>query len=324
VKWTMIFLGTGVPLLVGTAAGQVDLLTPREAVQVVGEIGEVAQARKQGYCPQFSASYGDTLDKLGVQVRYGCGSFAGQLINNYRIDLRNGLVSEMETGAPIHNSDADTLSRTLLTKARARRLSVQEGRCLVLEAAKDLAGWSGPEHEVSVEPSGPFGLRYRARLVAQNPSVVAERFFTIDRAAARVHDDETGMDVVSPNVAVLASMMLTLHQPSLLSGWDALEIAQQIPEVKSQAARPCSVFHIGGPLSWEAIYIAVQSHCEGQATQSSILVAVDPETGTVTDPNSMLKFVSSAADHLAQERLNALNREKEIAREKVNASCGVR
>ena len=148
-----------------------------------------------------------------------------------------------------------------------------------------------------------------------------ERFLSIDRSTARVHDDETGMDVVSPSLASLELKMLTLHLPSLLTEADAMEIAQQIPEVRAQALKPCSVFSVGGPLSWEDIYVTVQSHCEGANDTSSILVAVNPKTGSVTDPNNQKHLESSAAARIARERLDELQREKGTIREELNAAC---
>ena len=320
-KWTTKFKGASLlGLFMGTAGAQLSLLTPREAVQVVGLIPEVAGARKQGFCPTFSASYGDTVDKLGVQVRYGCGPQSGQWINNYEIDLGTGAVFG-QGGKQMNNPDVDALAKTLLEQARARVLSSGEARCLALEAAKSLPGWGGPGREVSVEPFGAFGLRFHARLRAQDPPMVAERFLTIDRSTARVHDDETGVEVVTASLATLASKMLILHLPSILSEADALEIARQIPEVRAQALKPCSVFSVGGPLSWENILVGVQSHCEGAPDESHLVVAIDPRTGAVTNPGNQKHLGSPAAARIAQERLEGLDHEKVIIREDLAAAC---
>lgn len=308
-------------LFVGTAGAQLNLLTPREAVQVVGLIPEVAEARKQGLCPRFSVNYGDVLDRFSVQVRHGCGPYAGQWINTYEVDLRTGAIFQLESKQAIKNPEGNALAKTLLRQAIARVLSADEARCLALEAAKSLPGWAGPGHDVSVEPFGEFSLRFRARLRTQEPPMLASRLLTVDRSTALVHDDQTGIEIVSASLASLVSRMLTLHLPSLLSEADAVEIAQQIPEVRAQALKPCSVFSIGGPLSWEDVYVAVQSHCEGAPDASSILVAVNPETGAVTDPNTQKLLGSPAAARVAHERLDELEREKSTIRKYLNEAC---
>lgn len=317
----MFFRASLLALLVETAGAQMNLLTPREAVQIVGMIPAVAEAQRLGFCPRFSAAYGDALDKLGVQVRYGCGSYAGQLINNYEIDLKTGAAVELESRRSSRNPEGDQLARVLLKGAAARVLSPEEGRCLALVAAKSLPDWGGPGRSVSVEQSGPFGSRFRAHLRAQDPPMVAERFLTVDRTTAHVHDDETGAEVVSAGLAALTSKMLALRLPSLLSEADALEIARQVPEVRAQALKPCSVFSVGGPLSWEDIYIGLQSRCEGEPTVSNILVAVNPRTGAVTDPDNRKQLESSVAARMARERLEQLAREKISIREDLKEAC---
>jgi hypothetical protein len=285
-------------------------------------IPAVAEARKQGFCPRFSAGYGDTVDKLGVQVRYGCGPYAGQWISSYGIDLRTGAVFELESKDPIKSPEGDALAASLLKHAGGRVLSSNECRCLALEAAKSLPGWGGPGHDVSVEETGAFGSRYVARLRAQDPQMNTERFLSIDRSAARVHDDKTGVDVVSPSLASLEAMMLSLHLPLLLSDADAVQIVREIPEVRGEASKPCPVFSVGGPLSWEDILIGVRSHCEGAPdTGSSIVVGVNPETGAVTDQENQKHLESPAAMHVATERLEDRRNEKITIREKLNAAC---
>jgi len=308
-------------LLGNMATAQVNLLTPREAVQIVGMIPEVAQARKQGFCPQFAAGYGDRVDKLGVQVRYGCGPYAGQWVNSYEIDLRTGSTFQLETKEPVKSPEGETLARTLVKQASMRVLSSGEVTCLARMAAKSLTGWDGPGREISVERSDPVGFRFIARLRVQDPQMVTERLLTVDRRTAHVHDDKTGTEVISADLASLASKMLSLHYPSLLSENDALEVAKQIPEVKMQALKPCSVFSVGGPLSWQDIYVSVQSHCEGTPESSVVLVAVSPETGRVTDPNGYRDPWSSSAAETARERLNALDRARKSIRDSVDTAC---
>jgi hypothetical protein len=316
----MAFAGASLlGLFAGTAGAQLNLLTPREAVQVVGMIPEVAEARKLGRCPRFSVDYGDIVDKLGVHVRNGCGQYAGTWINSYEVDLRTG--AALGQNKPIKNPEGEALAKILLKEAGSRVLSLNECRCLALEAARSLPGWGGPGRDVTVEQAGAFGSRYRARLLLQDPPMHTERFLSVDRNMAGVHDDETGMDVVSPSLASLASMMLTLHKPTLLTDADALEIARQIFEVKAQASKPCSVFSVGGPLSWEDIFVGVQSHCEGAPGTSSIVVGVNPKTGFVTDPDNQKHFESPAAERVAHERLEELRHEKSSIREKLNAAC---
>src|SRR5262249_13044996 len=162
-------------------------------VQIVGVIPKVAEARKQGFCPRFEASYVDRVDKLDVQARYGCGPSAGTLISNYSLDLRAGIAFEQENA--INNSTVEALADVLLEQARNGRLTIEESRCRAVEAAKSLPGWGGPGREVSIEQSGAFGIRFEARLRSLDPPMVTQRFLMVDRTTARVHDNETGMEV---------------------------------------------------------------------------------------------------------------------------------
>jgi hypothetical protein len=317
-----MILRVGLLTLFATAsAAQLNLLSPREAIRIIRMIPEVAEAQKAGSCPRFEAGYGDSVDRLGVQVRNGCGPYAGQLVNRYEIDLSTGAVFQQETSAPIRNPEGEMLATSMLKDARARLLSGQEARCLALEAAKSLPGWSGQGSDVSVERFGAFSSRFRARLRMQDPSMITERFLTVDRSTGHVRDEETGMEVLAPSLTTLVSKMLSLHLPSLLSEMDALDIARQIPEVKAQASKPCSVFHVGGSLSWEVIYIAVQSHCEGALDSTELLVAVNPQTGDVADPNGRGLSRSAAAVRAAHERLDALESERVAIRKFLTAAC---
>lgn len=321
-RWTRMLVGASLlALCVGTAGAQLNLLTPREVVRVVGMIPEVAESRKQGFCPTFSLTYGYVLTRASVQVRHGCGPYAGQLINNYEVDLQTGAIVQLETKQSIKAPEAAALAKVLLKQAEARVLSPDEARCLALEAAKSLPGWGGAGHDVSVEPFGAFSVWFHARLRTQDPPMVTSRSLTVDRSTAIVHDDQTGMNIMSPGLASLASKMLALHLPSLLSEADAVKIAEQIPEVRAQAQKPCSVFSVGGPLSWEEILVGVQSHCEGAPEASTVLVAVNPETGNVTDPKNQKHFGSPAAARTARERLDALDREKMAIRNDLSVAC---
>jgi len=308
---------------IGAAQAQLDLLTPREAVQIVALIPEVAEARKQGFCPRFSAAYGDRLDRLGVQVRDECGPNAGQWINSYTVDLRTGASFQMETKETVNNPEGEALAKRLLNGAAARLLSLEEARCLALDAAKSLPGWSGPGHHVSIEPFGVIGWRFHVRLTTDAPPTTTGRYLTVDPSTARVHDDEAGMEVVSPSLTSLASKMLILHLPLLLSDFDALEIARAIPEIRAEETKPCSTFQLDGPLSWEDIYVAVVSHCEGSSETSSILVGVNPETGVVTDPDGKKQFGSAGALQLAMQRLEELKRDRVATQKSLNAACHV-
>jgi hypothetical protein len=314
-------------LCIGTAQAQLDLLTPREAVQIVALMPEVADARKQGSCPRFSTAYGDTLDVLGVQVRCGCGPYAGQWIDTYDINLRTGVVSGAagpQGKKPLESPEGEALARRLLKEAAARLLSPGEARCLALEAAKSLPGWGGPGHQVSVQPLGALGVRFRALLhMEDHPPVSTDWFLTVDPSTASVHDDKTGMDIVSPGLAALASRMLILRLPSLLSDFDALEIAREVPKVKAHAAEPCSVVYVGGPLSWDKIFVTVQTHCEGSAEVRNLSVEIDASTGAVIEPDTGKQIESSGAARVVRERLEALRRERTVTRESLEATCGV-
>jgi hypothetical protein len=307
-------------LLAASAGAQLDILTPRDAVQIVARVPDVADARQRGLCPRFDAVYGYATD-VGVQVRSGCGPTAGQLIDNYVVDLRSGVVTELNSKVPVRNPEGDALAGAMLKTAAASILSPEEARCLALEAARSLPGWGGSGRSVSVDQSGPFALRFHARLRAQDPLLTEERDLAVDRATAHVRDDYTGMEVVSPGLAALASKMLALRLPPLLSDQDALYIARQTPEIQAQALKPCSVFSVGEPPSWEGIYVGVQSHCEGSQDESHTVVVIDPKTGAVTGPDGRSQLVSGAAQRAARERLEELERDRRSTRESLDSAC---
>ncbi len=313
-----------IALVAASAPAQLNLLTPREAIQIARLIPEVAEAQRKGFCPRFGLSYGETLDRIGMQVRGGCGERAGQLIGRYEIDLRIGAVFEGEVAEPVKTSAIAARAKRLLERAEARILTPEESRCLALEAAKSLPGWGGqPGHEVSVEPTGPFALRFDAHLRIQNPPLRTDRVFTVDRATAHVHDDHAGAEVMAPNVVALAALMLAVHRPIQLSDDDALDIARLIPEIQAQAQKPCSVFYVGGPLSWENILVEVQSYCEGSADESHTGVAINPESGALFDYSDK-PLTAPAAALFAQKRLQEIRQERIKMREKIKAACSSR
>ena len=138
---TMLLRTSSFVWLAVTATAQLNLLTPREAIQVFAMIPEIAKAKKEGFCPRFEARYGDEASNLGVQVRYGCGPYAGALIGNYGVDLWTGAVHQGESKKRISNPEGQALAKTLLQAAASRILSENEARCLALAAARSLPDW---------------------------------------------------------------------------------------------------------------------------------------------------------------------------------------
>lgn len=124
---------------------------------------------------------------------------------------------------------------------------------------------------------------------------------------------------MAADLGSLLSKLLAVREPLLLSEFDAIEIARQLPVVAAMGPKAC--FGAGGPLSLADILVDVQSRCPQRSdSKDDVLIAIDPSTGAARDRDEK-PIQSLAAERVAHELLAKLTQERATVRESLNAIC---
>ncbi len=309
-------------LWAGPLHAQLDLLTLREAESLVELVPAVVAAQRGGDCPQLSASYW-TDDELWIQARSSCGSTGGMLIGNYLVNRRTGAATTTgDLRVPVDTPEGSGFARQLIGQARGRVLSAKESACLALEAARSFPGWGGTDAHVSVEPFGGASLgemRFTALRRSTARPVQSGRVLSVNPAAPRVRDDETGLDVMSGEVGSLISKLVAERAPLLFTDEDAISIAMLVPRVAAQVRAGCRLSAGGAERSSQAL---VGLSCGGKLLGDPAMIAVDLQSGRVTDAGTGNVLESPEAARLARQLLGNLERRRFELRKEVDGVCG--
>jgi len=299
---------------------QLDLLTVREAASLLERVPAVAAATKEGECPSLSMIYGEE-DTLDFQVRSNCGTTGGQLINNYTVNRRSGMVTSWgDNPLPVADRQGKEFARQLVLKAQQRVLSNREARCVALEAAKGLPGWNEPGLSVSVEPYGKVEdhrATYVGRLRSTARRVDIRHSLSVDLATARVRDDETGGDVMSEGLGALTAKIFALRAPLSLTESDALSIALKIPAVVEKLRDGCTLFSGG---VFHSQQIGVRPACDGHWLEWTGL-EIDLNTGHATEPDTGKDLDSAGSLALAHQVLGLIGQRRLDLQKEVGAAC---
>jgi hypothetical protein len=331
----MLFLG----LLAGCLQAQLNLLTLRESESLVEQVPDVAAAQKKGECPSLSTTYeGVEGEDVTFQVRRECGPASGQLVYNYTVNRRTGDVTLLgDNPQHVLNPAGKEYADNLIRQARQRTLSVREGQCVALEAAKALPGWSAPDAIVSVNqlseattpsfgsaleklglPALPPAKSFTASRTSSIRPTETGRTLTVDLSTALVRDDETGMYIRSAGLGTLTSKMIALRAPLWLTDEDAVSIALLIPRVHQSLRNGCRA---EGGGAFQATRTLVGVSCPASGSLRASVVSIDLETGRIADPDSGKVLESPEAAHLASQLLaNKQNDRSELKRE-LQATC---
>jgi hypothetical protein len=326
-----IFVTTLVGYLCLTAANslaQMNVLTIREAEQILDLVPAVADSIAQGRCPSYDV-FDESPIWLSIQVRETCPrpGFVSNLLGSYVINRRTGAVAsgldaDDRTGPWISTPKLTTLTNDLLRRARARVLNAKEAECLALEAARSEMGASEPTgtYSASKLAEGRGEFRFRVEQHLANKPAVAVKLFTIRSDAVSVRDDDIGEAVISPGLALLSSTILSAQDSSHLSVDDALTIALQVPSLGRSVANGCSELVSDGNGASIEMYIVLRTQCPGTDTIRTV-AAVNAQSGRVTDPKTHKSLDSPESEKIAREILKRRQEKLDQDKSAVAAAC---
>jgi len=295
-----------------------DLLTVREAESIIDMIPEVASARRSGECPQYSVTFVEA-NKLWIQVRSGCGSGAGELIDNYTVDRVTGVaMTSVTRSTRVLDAAGRAYAARVAEQAHTRRLSPEDARCLAnLALREDFSGQEDPDATVEVLGKEEFG-RLRFTAVSHFPAqpVQIARTLSVDLGSGLVRDDDTGVAVSSGILGSVVQKMLLIRRPASLSEHDALLVALATPQVQQRTANGC-VLTGGGATSARELFGGFS--CNGQSRGP--VISIDLQSGKVIDTDNHRVLDSPASLGLAAH-LFQLNKEEEFKlAEQIRAVC---
>jgi hypothetical protein len=309
----------------GRLYAQLDLLTVQEAESLIELIPEVRSAQQEGRCPTFSVSYfaGSTV---WVQVRgaYPDAQMESALISNYIVDRRTGVVTEGEATPTISTLEMERLRTELLARARSRGLSAAEASCLAIAALKSRAAGREPGDSFVAKQVGRQQgkqMQFSAQHHSPRQHAITSGLFSVELSSGRVRDDETGMEVVSPELASVRANMLTVRFPPRLSVDAAVAIALQTPLVAHQVSGDCLRIMASGSGTPNDLYVGILSECPNRTGVSGPIAAVNLETGTVTDPKTLKDIGSADSRRKARELLERLKEDLAKARSNLVSAC---
>ncbi|HEX4810846.1 MAG TPA: hypothetical protein VH325_18050 [Bryobacteraceae bacterium] len=318
--------------LAQSVRAQIDLLTYREAEKVIEALPDISADRREGYCPMLSnrgyGGYGgDSPHQLSFTVRNGCGPTAGQLVENYVIDRRTGTVT-LWGDNPEVVGDAESRARAerLIRQARSRALSANEAKCLALEAAKSLPGWTSPGHlTIDAESNSEqnrlsFGVAFRSSIRPIDFGLDLD----VDLGSGRVRDDQTGQDLWSAGVGRLTSEIFALREPDVLTNEEALTLvlALKIPAFEMEINRGC---RLRAPvLPFRSDEAEVGLACDDRSDENANPVIVNVETGRTIDEATGQVLGSEDSHRVAEGLFEAKRRARFEIRNKIEAACGLK
>ena len=229
-----------------TISAQLNLLTVREAESIVQLVPDFIEAESRHECPSFSPMY-EAPESLVLQVRRTCGAAAGTLVENYMVNRRTGTVTLWgDDPKPVSNAATDAVSERLLSMERRRTLTVNEARCLALEASKALSGWAEEDASVSINAIGEKeqleGLMHFTAIRRSRVSPTeSTRTLSVGVNTALVRDDESGVYLMSGGLGTLTGKLLEMREPLWLTDEDAISVAVLIPLLKQSFEEGCRV-----------------------------------------------------------------------------------
>ena len=314
-----------VSLSCGGLRAQLDLLTTREAESLVELVPAVLAAKDSGRCPELSVSYVGPL-KLRIQARGACPdpSTESTLVSNYMVDRSTGVVNEGDNPQSITTPEMEQLRKALLARARERVLSVGEARCLALTAYKSQLHLHEKDESFSVLRIGRYPgpeLRFSTEQRLPTRRTMTGGLYTVDITTAHVRDDYTGADVFSSELGSIASMMLTLRAPALLSTDDAIEVALQVPAIMARLTDACLEVTSNGMGAGEEAFLGIASSCSGNVVSGGPLAAVDLRTGAITDLKTGKALSSVGSDATARRLLERIAQRSAGIRRELGKEC---
>jgi hypothetical protein len=318
-------------VIAASAWAQIDMLSAREAEQILDLVPSVAEAKARGECPAYSIAY-PRAAVLSIQVRGACqlSGFAGSmLINNYVVSRATGAVTVGIYGEtsnpPVADPQMLAAAAELLRKARARKLSPAQASCLASVAARSYLGVGSPKGRANVSQVGqPSPRESRFYVSWQHPGLAAVSGapLTVDLTNGGVRDDDTGMPIASDEVGLLTARMTALSEAPTLSAADVVTIAATVPEIASRIADRCHelVSSQSGPSN--IVYVALQEKCGKGPAELEVVAGVDITTGKVTNPRTGKGVESEQTTKTARDLIEGLEARHHNLQTAVANTCG--
>lgn len=306
--------------------GQADLLTWREAIELVSLVPDVLAARDRGECPAISVQPVASEQAFTVEARGVCpapGFNGSMLINSYVVnrttgDVRIGLGSVLEE--PVNNPEMKSRARALTANARSRLLSASDAQCVALKAARDALPADSDGVVASTKLLGEFekgklwfGVERRFR-----GTVVFPRDLTVDLRRFTVREDAASFDLSGPGLAALLVRMKEIREPLALSTEDAIRVAGAAITPATRPDGGCYEFTatVDEAFSWEQ-YVDIHNKCQSMDS----LVAVNILTGRLSDPKTGQKIDSPEAQAVAKRLFARLSETRSSARSAIGSVC---
>jgi hypothetical protein len=312
--------------LAANAVAQLNVLTTREAQRILDLVPAVTESKARGGCPSYSITEQTTID-LSIQVREACppAGVASNLLGNYVINRKTGAVAEgLDTeslGPRIATPEIDSLTSDLVRRARGRVLNAKEAECLVLEAARSSLSESTGTFSAAKLTDTRRERRFSVEHRIPNTPGVAVKFFTVRSDTAGIRDDSSGNPVISSGLALLTSRLLSNRESSGLSVDDTLAIAFHIPTLASSVAKGCSELVSSGDGTSDEMYIGLRTWCPGAPKTISVVAAVNPSNGRVTDPKTQKSLDSPESEKIARQILEHQHERLEQDKTALAAAC---
>jgi hypothetical protein len=285
---------------------QLNLLTKSEALSIVERISDVATAMKNRGCPNLSVEYFGN-DIIDIQVRCECGSESGMLVGNYRVNRKTGKVTYGGDRKSALDKQGEAYSKEIVSNAQKRILSVNEAKCIAVEAAKAIPGWDEKDAVISAKQIGDLdktekSMAFNVAQVYSRRPVEIRRMLTVYLTDARVRDDETGIEISSSAVGNYVSKLLELRFPGRLNESEAALIALSIPQVTEKLGNDCKLY-MGGTYQYGKMLAGVA--CKN-ATINKIDIIVNLQTGVVTNPESGKSLSTPQSERIARQILDQI------------------
>lgn len=317
-------------LSVGYLRGQVTFLTGREAKELVELVPEVAASRARGECPTISLGPPIDTSAFALQARGACwspGDPESLLINNYTVDRKTGSVIIDGSKSVVSTPEMRGKARATLAAAAARRLSVAESRCLVVEAVKAVLGLDERADAPSMTTLPAIDTVWEGFQIEDSRGTghgVTGRLYYVSRETGIVWDEQAGVEVTYAALGALRSRILALREAPVLSLEDALTVALRIPSISGKLSRGCITLDASDTnSSGDDVYIGIRNQCGGAGNGDEVAAAVNLLTGAVSNPRTGATLQTPEADRVANEILLRIRASQMRERRTINTQCRI-
>jgi hypothetical protein len=307
---------------------QLNLLTAREAKELVELVPDVAAAKARGECPGLDLdALENPAENFSFEARGACwgpGAPMSMLIGNYTVDRKTGMVTNLGSQTVISTPAMRERAKVFVDLAGSRLLSESECRCLAVKSAK--AGFSGSAQAFSFSVSdltsiSATRLSFVVSAIDEKAQESINTRFSVSRETGSVMDDDTATEVLSPDVAALRAKMLSQRTAPALSLLDALNVALRVPAIRAKLSPACAQAEVSGNDTANGVLIVINRQCPGAFGQAEWVASVNVLTGVISDPRTGARIPSPEADQIAQEIFSRMRNARSEDRRIIDREC---